>query len=256
MPTVKTTGPRIPLRSRLSAQLALLFVGTFLLTLILLMAWTMLATIADRGQAAENSQVATPVIVIDPKIQSDLAKALAFDALPTSGEVLNPFLDRAGLSGVAASSTTGIRPQGQAIASGRSTASGGSPTASTNSGQMNFSQVPPAAVIETYSVKSRHDDWLQRQSRGEFVGPESEILIVEDLVPVGYASGGDREAEVMLYSVSLCRTFSFPTGTRFANGWLAGFDQREVMFSFQNGVRRKSYSDSEVCQTSDSGLAN
>src|SRR5215207_8991734 len=99
MQAVRSSDPRIPVKDRLAMRLALLFVGTFLAVLVLLMAWTMFATIADRRQAAANSEVAAPVIVIDPKIQSDLAKALAFDALPTSGEVLNPFVDRAGLSG-------------------------------------------------------------------------------------------------------------------------------------------------------------
>ena len=72
---------------------------------------------------------------------------------------------------------------------------------------------------------------------------------MEDLVPVGYASGGDRPDEVMLFSVSLCRTFSFPVGTRFFNGTLNSFDQREVLFLFQNGIRSKSYSASGECQT-------
>ena len=105
MQAVRSIDPRIPIRDRLSMRLALLFVGTFLVILILLMAWTMFATIGDRAQAAAGSGVAAPVIVIDPKIQTDLAKALAFDGLPTGGEVLNPFLDRAGLGGNAATAT-------------------------------------------------------------------------------------------------------------------------------------------------------
>ncbi|MEP6703607.1 MAG: hypothetical protein ABJB34_02265, partial [Acidobacteriota bacterium] len=94
------------------------------------------------------------------------------------------------------------------------------------------------------------------QKRGEFVGPESEMLAVEDLVPVGFASGGDRAAEVILFSVSLCQTFSFPAGTRFANGWLSGFDQSEVVFTFQDGIRRKSYSNGDTCQANEARSAN
>ena len=98
-----------------------------------------------------------------------------------------------------------------------------------------------------YDVKSRYDDWQDRQKRGEFVQPESEVLAVEDLIPVGFASGGERGAEVMLFSLSLCRTFTFPAGTRFFDGYLNGFDQNEVVFMFQNGLRRKSYSTAETC---------
>ena len=115
MQAVRSIDPRIPIRDRLSMRLALLFVGTFLVILILLMAWTMFATIGDRAQAAAGSGVAARVIVIDPKIQTDLAKALAFDGLPTGGEVLNPILDRAGLGGNAATAT-GTRTAAQTAA--------------------------------------------------------------------------------------------------------------------------------------------
>lgn len=255
MQAVKTTDPRIPVKNRLSTRLALLFIGTFLGVLMLLMAWTMLATIGDRRQVAASSETTAPVIFIDPKIQSDLAKALAFDALPRSGEVLNPFLDRAGLSGNISATTVRVSTQTPPSSAGTSrnvlTLEERIPSSRTIR-----SETLPGAVIDTYSVKERHDDWLERQKRGEFVGPESEILVVEDLVPVGFASGGDRAAEVMLFSVSLCQTFSFPAGTRFSNGWLSGFDQSEVVFTFQDGIRRKSYSSNETCRAYDSRAAN
>ncbi|HUR98087.1 MAG TPA: hypothetical protein VMZ26_08500 [Pyrinomonadaceae bacterium] len=256
MQAVRTINPGMPVRDRLSTRLGLLFVASFLGVLILLVAWTMFATVGDRREAAANSGVAAPVIVIDPKIQTDLAKALAFDALPTSGEVLNPFLDRAGLSGnVVAATTVQTSSQTPSSSAAPSTSITGA-AGRTVSTQRTASQIPAASGMVEYNVKARHDDWLDRQKRGEFVVPESEVLAVEDLVPVGFASGGDRAAEVMLFSVSLCQTFSFPAGTRFANGWLSGFDQSEVVFTFQDGVRRKSYSSSEACQAPDSRLAN
>jgi hypothetical protein len=110
-------------------------------------------------------------------------------------------------------------------------------------------------MAPAYDVKARYDDWIARQKRGEFVGPESEVLSVQDLVPVGYASGGDRGEEVMLLSVALCRTFSFSAGTRFWDGWLNGFNQNEVVFTFQDGIRRKSYSATDQCSPGDSRLA-
>ncbi len=246
MRTVRSLHPALPARDRLSMRLGLLFVGLFLGVAILLVAWTMFETIADRRLADVSSEVAAPVIVIDPKLQTELAKALAFDTLPATTAVHNPFLDRAGLSGVVVATATTSRPP---VASGSSpqmvgSSGGGGGT----SPQTMLSQNGPASIIQSYDVPSRYADWLERQKRGEFVGPESEVLAVEDLVPVGFASGGDRAQEVMLFSASLCRTFSFPSGTRFYNGSLYGFDAKEVVFAFQNGLRSKSYSDTEPCQ--------
>lgn len=234
-------------------RLALLFVGTFLAVFVVLAAWTMLGTISDRRQVAAQSEVAAPVIVIDPKIQTDLAKAMAFDAIPASGEVQNPFVDRAGIgSNVAVTNAPAASRSGS---SGSSTTTvAGSTGGGTPQSQGSFAQVGPSMMVGAYDVKARYDEWIGRQKRGEVVGPESEVLSVEDLVPVGFASGGDRADEVMLYSAALCRTFSFPAGTRLLDGWLNGFDQNEVVFTFQNGIRRKSYSITDTCQD-DSRLA-
>ncbi len=257
MQAVRSLEPAIPYRDRLSTRLALVFIGTFLALLILSMAWTMFDTIADRRKASADSDIAAPVIVIDPKIQTELAKALAFDALPASGEVLNPFVDRANLSGSVLATNARPATQTGSSASSGSSVSGGTANARFGPGQRTISNIGQSPSMEVYSLKARHDDWLASQKRGEFVGPEAEVLAIEDLVPVGFASGGDRGAEVMLFSVSLCQTFSFPVGTRFFNGWLNGFDEREVVFTNQDGIRRKSYSNTEPCQPGrDSQLAN
>lgn len=244
MRTVRSLEPSIPMKDRLSVRLGLLFVGTFLIVFVVLAAWTMLGTISDRRQVAAQSEVAAPVIVIDPKIQTDLAKAMAFDAIPASAEVQNPFIDRAGIgSNVVVSNSPAASQSGSS-----STTASGSTGGGASQSQSSFAQVAPSVMVSTYDVKARYDEWIERQRRGEVVGPESEVLGVEDLVPVGFASGGDRAEEVMLYSAALCRTFSFPAGTRLFDGWLNGFDQSEVVFTFQNGIRRKSYSITEPCR--------
>ncbi len=258
MQIVRSLEPAISFRNRLSTRLALVFVGTFLALLILSIAWTMFDTIADRRKASADSDIAAPVIVIDPKIQTELSKALAFDALPASSEVLNPFVDRANLSG-SVIATNNARSASQTVspASSGSSVAGGIPNARFGPGQRPISNMGRVPSMEVYSAKARHDDWLASQKRGEFVVPEAEVLAIEDLVPVGFASGGDRGAEVMLFSASLCQTFSFPAGTRFFNGWLNGFDEREVVFTNQDGIRRKSYSNTEPCQPDrDSQAAN
>ena len=165
--SVEPSVPVIPAKDRLSLKLGLLFVATFLAVFIVLAAWTMFSTIADRRQADANSEVATPVIVIDPKIQSDLAKALAFDAIPASVEVLNPFVDRAGLAGkIAGTTATVAATQTTAAASGPGTsasiaASGGGMTASRSNNGVGL-----VMAAEPYDVKSRYGDWLERKKRG------------------------------------------------------------------------------------------
>lgn len=253
MRTVRSIEPSIPMKDRLSTRLGLLFVGTFLAVFVILAGWTMLGTISDRRQVAAQSEVATPVIVIDPKIQTDLAKAMAFDAIPASAEIQNPFVDRAGIGSNVVVSSAPAASQSGSSGSSATTASG-TTTGGMPQSQGSFAQVAPSVMVSSYDVKARYDDWIDRQKRGEVVGPESEVLSVEDLVPVGFASGGDRADEVMLYSAALCRTFSFPAGTRLLDGWLNGFDQSEVVFTFQNGIRRKSYSITETCGA-DSRLA-
>src|SRR5687768_10492406 len=163
MRTVKSTDPTLPLKDRLSARLALLLLGSFGAVLAVMMAWTMFTTIGDRQRAAEST-VAAQVIVIDPKIQADLAKALAFDAVPTAAAVQNPFVDRAGLSNAAV-----------ATASSQSASSTASSTKSGGSTGGSSVQIPATqggvSVISTasYDVKARHDEWLVRQRRGEQV---------------------------------------------------------------------------------------
>jgi hypothetical protein len=241
-------------KDRLGMRLGLLFVGTFLAVSALLMAWTMFATIGDRRASAAELGTAAPVIVIDPKIQTDLAKAMAFDALAGSGEVLNPFIDRAGISNavVATSPSAGQTATSPSTTSAKPAAGG--TISSGGGGLQNFSSQAGSSsfVPVATSAKERYDDWLERQKRGESVVPESEVLSVEDLVPVGFASGGDRAAEVMLHSLSLCRTFSLPAGARLYDGWVNGFDQNEVVFTFLSGIRRKSYSDAEPCRSNES----
>src|SRR5688500_12296562 len=197
MQNVRSLAPSMPVKDRLSMKLALLFFGSFLAVFVVLMAWTMIASIGDRREAAADTGVAAPVIVIDPKIQSDLAKAMAFDAIPATTEVQNPFVDRANLAGNAVVATGGPT----AVKAGTSSsADSGTPGANAfsrgTSSQVVGSHVEPSIGGESYSLRSRYDDWVERQKRGEFVGPESELLWVEDLVPVGFASGGDRGAEV------------------------------------------------------------
>ena len=252
MQSVESIPESKPLLDRLSTRLALLFAASFLGAMIVMGAWALLGMIAERQRAAQLS-TPPPTIVIDPKIHEELSKALAFDAIPASAQVQNPFVDRAGLSGSVATTTSSpARPNATSSATGSSPSKPGATSGSSTTVASGGHSGGGAEVIyvapPSDATKSRYEDWLARQKRGEFVVPESEVLGVEDLVPVGYATGGNRGAEVILLSLSLCRTFTFPAGTRFYDGMLNGFDQREVVFVFGNGVRRKSYLTEDACK--------
>src|SRR4051812_22460193 len=96
MPAQPISRP-LPIKDRLSTRLGLVFLATFLIAALLSIAGTMFAAISDERQAENDPGAATPVIVIDPKIRADLAKAISFDAIPPAAEVKNPFFDRAGI---------------------------------------------------------------------------------------------------------------------------------------------------------------
>lgn len=253
MQSVQSIETRMPLRDRLSTRLLLLFAASFLTALVLIGAWSFFSTIGESSAADAQVNLQTPPIVIDPKLQTDLAKALAFEAVPAVTQVQNPFVDRANLAGsAAAANVTATRTS---ASGGQSTQTAARGTGGRSDSGSAVSGIPQSGGVyqpgfgePVDNTKARYERWIESQQRGEFVVPESEVLGVEDLVPVGYASGGNRGAEVLLLSLSLCRTFSFPAGTRFYDGLLNGFDQREVIFVFQNGVRRKSYATQEPCQ--------
>jgi hypothetical protein len=244
MRTVSTVNAKPAARERLPLKLALLFVGTFVALLFVLVAWTLVSTFTDSHLAAAESDIQAPAITIDPKIQSDLAKAMAFDAIPTATEVQNPFIDRANIG-------TNITVTG-----GTTTTAGASssviPNASAPGSRMtSVTRVSPTApgmmLPAVDNTKARYEDWFNRVRLGYPTGPESETLGVDDLVPVGYADGGDRPLEVILFSISLCKTFSYPVGTRFYNGTLSEIKPDEVVFAVDNGIRRKSYASSQPC---------
>lgn len=246
MKTVRSTDQTMPTRERVSLKLALLFICTFLAVLILTVAWTILTAVGDSRASAAEVEIQAPPIVIDPKIQTDLTKALSFDAIPAAAEVQNPFLDRANIgsnlpaSGTVASTSTSTTSNTASV--GGTNAPSRTPTVTRIS-----PTIPGMIMPESDNTRGRWDEWAARANRGESVGPESETLGIDDLVPVGFAGGGDRPVEVMLYSASLCRTFSFPAGTRLFDGTLYQVNESEVLFLNQNGLRRKSYATVNLC---------
>ena len=232
----------LPLRERASTRLAILFGGTFVGVVAVLVLMAIFGAYTDSRRAEADAEVQPAQLVIDPKIETDLSKAMSFEAEPTVADVQNPFVDREGLAGAAASATAAVR------ASTSTPANGAKPNSITVGGRQTVtgsgSTLPTAPVI---SNNERQDEWVKRATAGEYVGPEAETLSIDDLIPVGFSSGGETAQEVMLFSYSLCQTFSFPAGTKFYDGWLSSFTNDEVVFGFSNGIRRRSYSRPNTC---------
>jgi len=205
------------------------------------------SSIAERGAIDRSSENQIEQIVIDPKMESDLSNALTFQAISEPDQVLDPFSDRAGLSSTAASRALSGAEQTSAATSGTSTTSAGS-SASNNPPQGSSGPVIDPASPE--ATRSRYEKWRNAEGTSERTDI-STILAVEDLIPVGFASGGIGGAEVMLFSRALCDVFSFPVGTKFLNGTLASFDQAEVVFSIGRTSRHRSYQRPEPCKGPD-----
>ena len=245
MQTVRSVNTTSTVRERLGLTLALLFVGSFVGVLLVIVIWSLFSNLVDSRKAESEADVQQPAFTIDPKIQSDLAKAMSFDAIPASIDVQNPFIDRAGIgSNLTVTSTTAN------VAASSSNAAAAPANAATNRTTVvpGLRSIGSNAVVpEVDNTKGRYEDWLSRQRAGYLAGPESETLGIDDLIPVGYADGGDRGIEVLLFSLSLCKTFSYPIGTQFYNGTLTEIKPSEVVFAVPNGIRRKSYADQRPC---------
>ena len=248
MPTVRTDNMKSPGSERFGLKLALLFIGTFLGVLLLIVVWTLFTNIVEGRRAAEQADVQTPPFAIDPRIESDLAKAMSFDAIPTSVEVQNPFVDRAEIG--TNTPVTTVANASVNNASKPAVANAGGTRVVTVPGSRSIGASPVTPEVD--NTKARYEDWLNRQRSGYLAGPESETLGVDDLVPVGFADGGDRGMEVILFSISLCKTFSYPVGTQFYNGVLSEIKPQEVVFDVPNGRRRKSYSAEQPCSGNNS----
>jgi hypothetical protein len=238
--------PVLPIKDRVGPRLAALFAAAFALVFLSGVIYQIFSAVVESRQADSDLVVQPAPIVIDPKIQTDLTKAIAFDVMPNDVTVQDPFVDRGGISGPAGLSNGTVAARTTAL---NVSAAANASAAKATLGSVN--QIVPgttvAASAAVVDAKARYKNWEDRQNSGEFAGPESEALGIEDLVPVGFVSGGDGYPEVMLYSLALCRTFSFPAGTHFANGWVSSISQQEVVFTVDRMIRRKSFTRPEPC---------
>lgn len=253
MATRQASLPRMPLKDRLWFRLIALFAMTFLALFMLLFVWDLFLAIGESRALESNPAAQAPPVVIDPKIETELQKVLAFETIDnTVVNISDPFVDRSGLSNVVSAAGTAQQasatsPSGTATTASAAASSG--TVTRTVSGTVSSSgsanQVVPTS-------KDRYEIWEEKVRAGYDAGPVSTAFAVEDLVPVGYVSGGSGPDEIMFHSLSLCRTFSFPVGARFFDGWLGSLSQQEVVFNLDDNARivRKSFTAPQACKGS------
>ena len=242
MMRTKISSP-LPLKERVSLKLSLLFGITCLLVFFGGFVYDLFASQAEnlRLNDSENSQ--PPITVIDPKLESELAKVIDFDSIPNSADIKDPFTDHAGISDNAKTLTGAItttqtptitpNPNNQNVVIANSTPktpvqpnvstnTGGGPTTSTNN------------ILPEVDTKMRIQMREEKIRIGQDGGPESAVFAIADLLPVGVVSGGDKPEEVMFYSAAADQTFSFPVGTHFFDGWLVELRPEGVVFGFND----------------------
>ena len=246
MATSQSSSAGVPLKYRFWVRASALFVGTFLAVFMLFFVYDLFASIGESRALDTDPAAQAPPVVIDPRIETDLAKVLAFDVVDNAVDIRDPFVDRSGLSNTVGAAGTvqqaSVKTSGTTATAVNASTGGVTRTVSGTVASVTENQVMPTS-------KDRYTIWEDRLKSGYDAGPVSVTFSVDDLVPVGYASGGSGQEEVMFYSMSLCRTFSFPVGTRFFDGWLSSLSQQEVVFSLDDRSRilTKSYSTPSKC---------
>jgi hypothetical protein len=231
----------IAMKDRLGFKLTALFMLVFMLGFIGLWTYSVAQSYVESRAAEENVVLLPKPIVIDPKIQNDLSKVLAFDATPMPADVRDPFNDRTGISGLVPV-TAGSGPVQTSTGT-----QAGSPAASpqtniqtvrgTGSGAGQPAGPAQPQISAADATKQRFEAWQERARIGADVELDPRVFAIEDLLPVGIVDGGNGRQEVMFFSEAANRTVSFPVGTLFYDGWLTELRAEGVVFSF-NDERR------------------
>lgn len=265
-----TINSAMPAKDRISLKLTILFIAAFLLFLLGNLVYGTFIQVVETAVSEENAK-AEPALALDPKIEKELANVTAPDSIPSAADVQDPFKDRGGISSngqaQANSALTAARaasqqspvaaaPAAKKLLAGQMPSENSNPQGRSNNFPPPGTTVIPATVVTTpTSIRFQAREASLRA--GQSVEPESSVFAVEDLLPVGVVSGGDGEPEVMLYSQSLMRTFSFAPGARFFDGWLASWTAEGVEFGYAEArgeVRLKTWARSVKANTSQSSL--
>ena len=215
----------------LPVKLAGMFVLAFAFFFVVLFAYDLLSGFLQSSAATAQASSAQTSVAVDPKIAIDLEKVLATQPDADAADVKDPFIDRAGLSGIVAA--TGATLPGSVLAGqvGPAVKTVGGATGGVGRqvaiGPSSGGAATPV-VSAVDATRARYDAWVRTGSSGAL---DPRIFSVEDLLPVGIVDGGSGGQEVMFFSEAVGKTVSFPVGTLFFDGWLSELRAEGVVFS-------------------------
>lgn len=209
-----------------------LFVLSLAAAFVVFFGYDLLSAYTENTLARPVGEQAPP-IVIDPKIESDLAQALAFDPSPATDAAKDPFTDRGGLSGRVANAAV-VSVQSSAANSGATGSGSVAGTASRSGTSGTGGSGPTSPAVE--STKQRYEQWIAKYGLSGDSPLDPRLFSIEDLLPVGIVDGGTGPQEVMFFSEAAGKTLSFPIGTLFYDGWLTELRPEGVVFT--SGDRR------------------
>jgi len=221
---------------RLSVKLLALFAATFLIAFLALWAYGVSTSYLESSLAEAAAPQAPQPVVIDPNLRNELSQVMATtDATAEQAAIKDPFNDRTGLAGLNAVqrtiagnvTTTGV--SGASTADGRSTTVVGPSRSGREVGPGSQGTLPPEMPAKE-ATQARFIEW-QRLAEVDDRALSPLIFAVDDLLPVGLVDGGNGQQEVLFYSEAVARTFSFPVGTRFYDGWFSELRPDGVVFA-------------------------
>lgn len=240
------TKSKAGLMDRLSVKVTALLLGTFVFVFLILLAYSLFVSTVEQKLAESNLPAQAVVEDIDPKIEQNLSSVVESSESDEEKRPVakDPFLDRGGISGLVKGSGGSFSPLNR-FSSGRNPASssvasaGSTPRKSTGKSntEINRSSISSSSngrapvKPKELSTKDRLQIWEQRARFGDMSAPSPTIFAITDLIPVGVVDGGSGEKEVIFFSESANKTFSFPVGTRFYDGWLVNILDEGVVFS-------------------------
>lgn len=239
---------RLGLFDRLSVKSLALFAATFLIAFLALWAYGVSTSYLESAIVESTMPQAPQPVVIDPNLRNELSQVMAMTS--TSAEqaaIKDPFNDRTGIVGLNAvqrsvgGTVTTSGGSGSAGTDGRSTTVAGvsgstSGRSSGNSGGGGSSAPVGPAITSSEATKQRWVAYLGRAEMGD-IPLDPRIFAIDDLLPVGVVDGGNGQQEVLFYSEAAARTFSFPIGTMFYDGWLSELRPEGVVFASSDDRR-------------------
>ena len=234
---------RLGLFDRLSVKSLALFAATFLIAFLAFWAYGLSRSYVESALVEAAMPKAPQPIVIDPNLRNELSQVMAMTSTTAEqAAIKDPFNDRTGIVGlnavqraVGGTVTTSVGNSGN-LADGRSTIPGPSGPSGSGGGPAGNSGPAAPSVSAREATKLRWIAYLDRAQMGD-IPLDPRVFAIDDLLPVGVVDGGSGQQEVLFYSEAAARTFSFPIGTQFYDGWLSEVRPDGVVFVSSNDRR-------------------